>query len=123
MEICEHCGAKIMKYWHKLNKPLCSALIRAFQAKGFKEFSLREINLSHEQKCNFQKLKYWNLINKSPKGWIITKEGENFVLGLHAVQDRIQTFRDNPVDASDDFVHIHDVVEGYQWRKDYLDGA
>lgn len=124
METCECCGAKIITYTHKLNKSLCAALIRAYMVNGLREFKLKDLHISTSQFCNFQKLKYFGLvrsIDTNEGHWQVTGFGEAFIkaeVGCHA---REKTYRGQVVSQCDeDIVFIHDVVEGYQWRIDYI---
>jgi hypothetical protein len=119
-EICECCGAKIYRYWHKLNKPLCQALLKFFETGREKKVS--DLGLSHSQICNFQKLKYWGLIKKSTgKLWKITHDGTMFCLGQLSIADRVQTFRDRPVKYSEKLIDIAGILpDEYRKLQDYL---
>ena len=125
MEICNECQAKIIKYWHSLNKHLCSALIKIYSQHGLEPVKISHI-LSHNQLCNFQKLKYWDLVekcsNEPGKGgyWRITNKGERFIKGTIAVSQRVQTFRGQAVDRDGGSTMIIDIIEGYQYKPDYL---
>ena len=120
---CPHCSAKIITYSHKLNKPLCSALVRCFMTKFNNPFALREINLSHAQMCNFQKLKYWGLVMPDPLGWKITFLGEQFVKGNQSCFAKVKTYRDKVVDFEGDMIKINEVIDGYEWKTNYLENA
>ena len=121
IEICECCGAKMVKYTHRLNKPLVSAMIRMYAKYKLSPVKISEM-LSHSQVCNFQKLKYWGLVEKCENEgfWKLTKTAETFIKGLTSIQLKVVTFRGKVVEAVDTYVQVDDIIEGYQHREDYL---
>lgn len=126
-EYCDCCGAKLVKYWHRLNKGLCGAMIRVYMKNKTGAVKISEI-LTHNQVCNFQKLKYWCLVEKigeQEKGghWRLTYHGERFVKGEIAIPLKVQTFRGKTFDLSGEVVKIGDVVDGYQYKSDYIKEA
>lgn len=136
MEKCEACGAKMVVYRKKLNKGLCSALIRIYKKLGVNKFGTitkmeKELNLSYVQLVNFQVLAYWGFI-KHPethdhlsKGgdWAVTEFGEKFVKGEIAVPIWKMTYRQKVVEESKEMVKISDVVEGYEDKAYHVLGA
>lgn len=123
-EICACCGAKIVKYWHRLNRGLCGAIIRIYRKVGKDQIKISEI-LTHNQVCNFQKLKYWGLVEKvgdQGKGgeWCLTYDAERFIKGQLSLPQKVQTFRGKPISFSQEMVRISDVVDGYQYKEDYV---
>lgn len=121
MEYCETCGAKLISYWHNINRPLCSALIRVYLKAKNNPFKITDL-LSHNQICNFQKLKYWNLVEKAPAEgyWIITHLGRDFIKGEIVISRKVKTFRGKAIEFSAEAIKISDVIEGYQLKQDYL---
>lgn len=133
MERCEACGAKMVVYKKKLNKPICSALIRIYKKLGvgkFGDIAKLEI-LSHEQQCNFQILDYWGILQRpdpyDPIGrggnWAVTALGEKFIKGEIAVPAWKKTYRQKVVEESKEMVKISDVVEGYEDKAYHVLGA
>lgn len=62
---CETCGAKLVEYKHGLSKGLCRSLIQvAVTFKDTKAHEIKEMGLDYNHRCNFQKLKYWGLVEK-----------------------------------------------------------
>ena len=122
IEYCECCKAKIIKYWHNLNKSLASAMIRMYSAKGLDYTKISELKLSHAQICNFQKLKYWGFVMKGgvEGTWKLNRIAEEFIQGKTSVPKRMKTYRGKVIDEDGQQVLIKDIIEGYQWRKDYL---
>jgi len=103
---CEHCGAKMVMYWHCLNEGLVLALVNLY--RNGKTRKAKDV-CSHVQTCNFQKLKYWKLVVKQGNHlWTITEEGIRFVEGKTWQYSRVLTYRQivqrydgNPVYARD----------------------
>lgn len=128
MEYCNHCGAKIVKYWHRLNKPLCAAMIRIYKKAGLRAVKISDL-LTHNQVCNFQKLKYWGLVDKlsdnEGKGgtWKLTPTAERFIKGELALPIRVQTFRGKVEEVDEEKILISKIIEGYQYRYEYVEGA
>jgi NDP-sugar pyrophosphorylase family protein len=122
IENCGCCGARIRKYTHKINKPLCAALIKAYQKHGIHKFKLSELGLSTSQFCNFQKLRYFNLVfsvDKEQGVWFVTGVGEEFVKGMVTVSSHVTTFRGVVDTYGDHQVFLGEIIEGYQYRSDY----
>jgi hypothetical protein len=123
---CNECGAKIIRYWHKLNKPLCSAMIKIYCKYKLNSVKISSV-LAHNQICNFQKLKYWGFveeINAVGKGgeWRLTPRAEKFIFGEISVPKRVQTYRSKVV-SNEGFCFIKEIVEGYQFKPEYVEEA
>lgn len=126
-ERCEHCGAAVVKYRHSLNAGMVKGLILLDQSGGSSLF--KDLKLTFNQKNNFQKLRYWHLIEKkgSKKSeWSITAKGLGFLKGQVAVPKRVSTYRGNPlvadIDTGVEMVTIEEVLADhvYWYREDYL---
>jgi hypothetical protein len=109
IEICECCGAKMYKYWHRLTPMLIDTLKKFHQAvirKGANDIHVpKEVNLTKQEYNNFQKLRFHGLVAKyKSKGihktghWLITRRGAQFLAGELAVPCRVQTFRNKVID-------------------------
>jgi len=127
VEYCECCGAKVVKYWHRLNKGLCGAIIKIYSQVGKNPIKISDI-LTHNQSCNFQKLKYWSLVEKvgdQGKGgqWKLTEDAEAFIKREISLPKKAQTFRGKTVSFSPENVYINEIFEGYQFKEDYLKEA
>ena len=115
---CEACGGKLVRYWHRLTRGLVRALL------NFAEFGPGEHKLLHKgntkgrltysQTCNFQKLQYFDLVEKRGEGphsglWAITELGWRFIAGAVRVPSSVCTFRADVVEVGDDYVGIRSV--------------
>ena len=93
-DTCEHCGHIVTAYSHSLNAQLVDALSklcdRWYQIQ--KAFKLTEIDLSHNQINNFQKLQYFGLVHRSEYGWMPTVKGASFVRGKTVCYNMVATF-------------------------------
>lgn len=128
---CEHCGANVMKYWHKLTPGLVSTLVKVYKKVCEKEENVvhkSELELDHSEYGNFQKLRFHALIAKyKPHGiwnhatWVITKRGVLFLKGAIEVPDRVQTFRNKVEAHSDRMVNITKVMKSEPHWESYSD--
>jgi len=126
IDICECCGAKKITYKHKLNKGLVSALATLEQQENH-EGKISKIGLTHNQIANFQKLKYWCVIEKRKESgvWAVTLYGRNFLSGAIAIFDTVLTYRGKFVKYSEEAeaVKINSYFKnGYEQKKDYIEG-
>jgi len=114
---CHHCNAKMVEYAHAFNKQMASALFVMAEQGGtiaFSEFSGR---LTFNQQSNFQKIKYWDLVEKvidedgSRKGglWALTHKGFSFLSGMIPIQKRVITYRNEVRSFEGDTIYIQDI--------------
>jgi len=99
-KLCECCGAKMVTYTHKINKGATIAMKRLYDAGGISH--LDNIKLTHSQRCNFQKLKYWGLVKPASEqsgAWVLTDIGISFVEGRTAVPSHAASYRASPVEV------------------------
>jgi len=128
-EVCPHCGAKMVKYWHRLNRPLCQALELLAKTEGKSSRNgvhLRNSGLfTHEQMCNIQKLVYWGMVVKGRESgaWSVTDVGRKFVAGKLRVREGVQTYRGTVLGFRGKRVAFSEVGD-VRWRKldDYAGG-
>lgn len=105
---CETCGAKVVEYRHTLNQALVHALGRLYQLGG--QAHINDLGLSFSTINNFQKLRYWFLVDKvqSEEGhtrsgvWRLTDRGWDFVDGVIQVPRRAWTYRGEHVRYDDE---------------------
>ena len=95
---CECCGASLMTHKHSISKSLVVGLIRLYKAGG--ECNIKELGLTRNQWDNFQKLKYWGLVQqvnvdgKQKTGvWKVTPKGLSFLAGREFIPKTLRTFR------------------------------
>lgn len=127
---CPHCDATMVEYSHRLSCGILFALVRLYETAKTAPFPIRELDLSHPQMSNFQKLQYWGLAEMSKtaddrKGgvWAVTLFGESFVHGHAGVKDIAVTYRGKVQRLEGDEVSISSVLEGYQYRGEFKDQA
>lgn len=131
---CEKCGHTSTAYTHNLNRPM----VNAFVAMVDEYLSTKDLvnvyalsNLTYNQKCNFQKLRYFGLVDFiGSKGWYPTDFGLEFYYGNRRVKTPVATMA-NRVLAPDHpawqthavtrrLVHISDYLEDfYKGRVEY----
>lgn len=113
---CDCCGAKTVKYKHTMNKWMADSLHKLFLAGG--RDHIRNLGLSHTQMNNFQKLKYWKLVEQVAadgewvKGvWSVTDHGNNFITRGAMITKSVWTYRNRFVSFEGPavfFREIHD---------------
>lgn len=98
--VCACCGAKTVVYTHKLNAGSAIAMKRLYEAGGRKH--IKFLGLTHDQRCNFQKLKHWELVGNTDGRkngvWELTGTGVNFVEGKTAVLSHAASYRGERVE-------------------------
>jgi hypothetical protein len=117
---CEHCGASLKKFWHRLTPGLVRALIkfrRAVHEKNRNSLHLYqdltgENQLTTAEQMNWTKLRFHGLVAKAKeeKHWLITKRGAQFLNGEIEVPKRVQTFRNRVVAHDAEMVFIKNVI-------------
>jgi hypothetical protein len=95
---CPHCGAKMMEYRHVLNDALIAAFRRLCKHG---QINLRKLKLGHSPWANFQKLRYFGLVEKCYdehgrliKGvWEVTPRGWRFFHRQVKLYCRVWSYR------------------------------
>ncbi len=122
IEHCHECGAKKVIYRHRLNKGLVTGLRALYDDGGVAKLSA--LNLTVSQHNNFQKLQYWDLIEKYGKSrWKITAFGLRFICKGDRVPNSKTTYRGKPsrrVSEGVSWVRASDLIPGYQKPEDYI---
>lgn len=127
-QLCPHCQAAMVEYRHSLSVGLVQGLIRLAESGAKGEKNLRDLHLTRTQWDNFQKLRYWGLVEKvgeRRKGgvWRITRKGWDFLAFKCPIQRVVVTYRGEAQRFEGPLAFVHEIVEGYQYRGDYADEA
>lgn len=123
-ERCPHCNATMTEYKHSLSKALLRCLVKLAKA-GRGDFNLNELGMNYNQQSNFQKMRYWGLVEKADptcmKGgkWRMTDLGWSFVEGHTQLRKSAWSYRGEFVRFDGDRVYIQDLTEGWKYRPDY----
>lgn len=129
--VCEHCGAKTVEYRHTFNLALASGLFKLYRRDDATS-NLKYIGLTRNQWDNFQKMRYWGLVEKAGRDdgsriggvWRVTALGRRFIEAGEAIQRRVWTYRGNTVRFEGDhcfFLDFH--APGYEQRPSYAANA
>jgi len=123
---CPTCRAKIVRYRHTMNRGLVEGLVALAEAGG--EASLADLGLTRNQVDNFQKLRYWGLVEKVHRDdgtrvagvWRVTRAGYRFLVG-DCVSRVVWTYRGatTGMDFIAGTVEARSVAPGYQYREEY----
>lgn len=119
---CEHCGAQ-MKIWkHRLTPGLAKLLVKmivAVKDSGKNDVHIQKaIDLTRSQDANFQKLRYFGLVAKvkGPDGkhirghWLITWLGAKFLRGDAEVPAWVKSWRNHIYERSETLVTFRDIL-------------
>ncbi len=127
VEICEHCGAKVVEYKHGLSRQLARVLyLIARESPAGYPVAMSEVGLTYSQRCNSQKLRYWDLIKKvgDPRGkggdWLVTDLGWQFLRAEIALPHFVWTYRGSRVRYEGRLIPITQLSgTGWKWRPEY----
>lgn len=129
---CFTCGAKTVKYKHGLNKGLVRALYKFFERNGPHVGEVSAVALTHNEAANFQKLRYWGLVDKPTKEgekgglWYVTAMGIGFIFGHHSMPKYATTYRGIPHALSGPNMMFSQITDGYVYRgqwSNFADGV
>lgn len=104
---CRCCGASLVMPVHSLTRGLVGILQAcAYVAReqGTYEIDPADVNLTHAQLCNLQRLRYFGLMvmtvkdgKRVPRHWTITRKGWQFLAGDIQVFKQMRSFRNRIV--------------------------
>lgn len=129
IKICECCGAKMVEYKHILNKGLVSAL---YELSRYPDpMPLTELDITRNQWTNFQKLRYWGLVEKkrNPDGsstgcWYVTEIGKRFINNQIQCPKIVWTFRGEFARFEAGDIYFNEIYDPhYRDRRDYARDA
>lgn len=89
-ETCPHCGHQETAYAHPLNRGLVLAFkaMTEFYLKTKKPCNVaKNLDLSHNQLANFQKLRHFGLVWDTAEGWFPTELGLSWYRGECSIQN------------------------------------
>lgn len=128
-EHCPHCGAGMKIHKQSLSLGLVNTFITFCRAvKGRMSTSLHlqdDVGLDKNQYNNFQKLKYFGLVEKDPNrtgNWIVTEKGIGFVSGRVTVPAVVKTFRNKVIEKGPRMAFISDFTKDHTqeyWQKEF----
>lgn len=95
---CSCCGAPVVEYKHALSLGMVEILWIAYaEGNGDWRQPFKVSNnesFTYSQRCNFQKLRYWRLVEKTDEGWWQTTPlAEEFLRGEASLPARAWTYR------------------------------
>lgn len=128
-EKCPHCGAKVVRYRHRMSKGLAGIMGIMFdkRAKGGYHMHFDDLGLNRSQCQNLPKLQYFGAVYqadnyKNSGRWCLTIAGEAFITGRRAMPEVVETYRGELVGSSDKLVMIGDLGDDPPMtRQDYAE--
>lgn len=127
-KVCKECGASMMEHRHTLSKAMAEGLRRISEKSPT---NLKHLGLTRNQWDNFQKLRYWGLVEKHIRddgkriggAWKITPLGRAFLSGEVIVPKTVWTYRGEFVRHESEGVDIKSLLDGYKTRPEYAEEA
>lgn len=120
----------MVEYKFTLNKGLARCLFKLNRKSNSDFVEIRTIGLTTSEWTNFQKLRYWNLIEKkieddTGKGgyWRISEIGIRFLTGKIQLPKSVIMYRNNKVRNEGELLSFKDITGGYEYRSDYVEQA
>lgn len=129
-EICSSCGQpKPLEHKHGFSEALAIGLKRLIEAG--KPINIKELGLTRNQWDNFQKLRYWDLVQKSHDSngkriggcWNVTAQGLEFYSGKKSIHRHVYTVMGERTKFSGDLISFVDVHDPYKKRPEYARDA
>lgn len=126
MSKCPTCGTSLRVYRHKMNAGLMRGFKELMRVGGVAKLS--ELKLSSIDFTNFQKLKYFGIVQKeflngaATSRWCVTEKGQEFFHGVASIPSWVETFQNQVVKESEQTIFIFEkLATKYQKREDYLE--
>lgn len=103
---CDHCGHTKTAYAQTLNVHLLQAFIAlcAFYINRKRPAGIAELDLDPVQYTNFQKLQYFGLVDRTPKGYVPTRNGFAFYYGEARIPVTVYTMESEVLPESHEAV-------------------
>lgn len=115
-ELCQHCGASMMKNFYTFNKTLLRALAKVARNPGQ---PIRDVGLTKSEYANVSKLKFWGFLVKADDGlWTVTELGLAFLRGQVAADKEIAYFRNEVVERQGK-VFVWDIISTEESKQKY----
>lgn len=122
---CPNCGSRMVEYTHSLSKGLVAGLKKFLEKFGDQPGEIADAGMSYTMRCNFQKLRYWDLIIKvgDPNGkggrWRVTPAGVLFATGEREAPSKVRTFRGKWIAYDGPGVMFEKLTGGWKFRPEY----
>ena len=121
IELCPHCGAKMIKYTHSLKSGALVKILFKFYAltkNGIESINPAKTNFTYNECSNFQKLRYWGFVERLGKDglWKMTYRGIEFIHGRQSVKINAISYRGVFDSFEGESVFIED-IKGFSYQK------
>ena len=126
-QVCACCQQAMIEHRQTLSSGLVRSLWTAYKLRGQNLFRVSELELTHTEQANWQKLRYWGLAEKvasCPGKWAVTQDGMEFLLGGMRVCHALWTYRGEVVDRDrSKLVGPGDCWDDYRSRVEWMQDA
>lgn len=134
VEKCSCCGANMMVHRYGFNAAIAKFLVRLAEVtknKHVKQAHIRDLGLTHSEKCNFNRVQHWGLAypaidieGKYKQGeWYLADKGYDFVRGKIKIPKYVMVFRNSVRNYEEEpMINIREALKDntYLYREDYL---
>lgn len=125
-QICTSCNQKIRVpanvHFSKGIQEAFFKFARVYEAKGRPVHLRQDVNFTHEQQCNWSKVKNFGLVAKdfdNPGFWFVTKKGFAFLQGTEYIPETVRVL-DNRVIQEIGSMHVSETPwSGGYWQKSF----
>lgn len=125
IEICSHCGSKIIYDVHSLESgTLIKLLIKFFNGtkKGTLDANPIKIGFSQSEFKRFHSLQFFDLANKTSLvgRWRITSKGMSFLMSKIAIPPRVYSYQGQYKKPEGESIYIFQ-IKGLEYMKKYYE--
>ena len=114
---CPTCNRNAWEHRHSMAQGLAVVLLKFVKAYNGEPINLTDEGFNHNEKCNFQKLKYFGLVSKESllttkdkekKGgfWKLTSLGRAFALDGVEIPKHVWTYNDTVIERENELTTI-----------------
>lgn len=121
---CECCGHLQAAYTHRMNRNLVSALdklVKFYKDSGRRANISKDLDLTFNQRNNFQKLQYFKLVHRDANGWVPTSYGVSFIEGKISCADTVASFNNQTLEPGHEAWETHSKKIKMVMAGDYMD--
>jgi len=120
---CPTCSKNAWEHRHSMSQGLAVILLKFVKAWNGTPVNLTDQGFTHNEKCNFQKLKHFNLVvkrtGKEGGSWRLTQKGKEFALGKRLIPKHVWTYNDHVIEEEPEQTRIVSCLKDNLYWKRY----
>ena len=119
---CPLCYKNAWEHKHSMAQGLAVILLKFVKIYKGDPVNLTDEGFSHNEKCNFQKLKHFDLVTKESgkrgSSWRLTNLGRAFALEGLSISRHVWTYNDAVVEEEDELIDIKSCLkDDIYWKR------